>query len=307
MALTDLDMQLLKSIADMHKIPVGAYNIRKDGQKAARNTTAHIDIESRKDCDGINIYIADGTKNESVHIPVIIEKTGYSEVVTNEFFVGKDCDVLIIAGCGISNCGAQKSQHDGVHIFHIGENSRVRYVEKHYGQGEGTGERIMNPGTKVYLEEGASFNMEATQIRGITSTNRLTEIHVDKGAETVITERLLTHDRQKAESRMNVYLEGEDSTARIISRSVAQNRSEQVFYPCVTGENKCFGHVQCDAIIMDEAKVASIPAIRANCVDAQLIHEAAIGRIAGDQLIKLMTFGLTREEAEEKILEGFLR
>ena len=239
--------------------------------------------------------------------PGILQKTGFTETVRNEFFVGEDCDVLIIAGCGIHNCGNQESRHDGVHTFHIGKNSHVKYVEKHYGDGEGTGERVMNPGTVVYLEEGARLEMESTQIRGIDSTNRTTEIHVGAGAEAAITERLLTHGKQKAESKMNVYLEGEASSARIVSRTVAQDTSEQLFYPCMTGENKCFGHVQCDSIIMHSAKVASIPAIRANSADAQLVHEAAIGRIAGDQLLKLMTFGLTEEEAEEKILEGFLK
>ena len=307
MALTEQDKKLLESIADLHEVPVGAFNIRKDGERAASNSTAHIQIEKRTDCDGINIRIAPGTKNESVHIPIIIQKTGYTETVKNEFFVGEDCDVLIIAGCGIHNCGNQESRHDGVHTFHIGKNSHVKYVEKHYGEGEGTGERVMNPATVVYLDEGARLEMESTQIRGIDSTSRTTEIHVGAGAEAAITERLLTHDRQKAESKMNVYLEGKEASARIISRTVAQDTSEQLFYPCMTGEDKCFGHVQCDSIIMHNAKVASIPAIRANSADAQLIHEAAIGRIAGDQLLKLMTFGLTEEEAEEKILEGFLK
>lgn len=307
MALSEQDKQLLASIADLHAVPEGAFNIRKDGASAGRNSTAHIQIESRTDCDGINIRIADGTKNESVHIPVIIQETGYTETVKNEFFVGSDCDVLIVAGCGIHNCGNQESRHDGVHVFHIGKNSHVKYVEKHYGEGEGSGERVMNPGTVVYLDEGAKLEMESTQIRGIDSTCRTTDIHCGAGAEAAITERLLTHGKQKAESKMNVYLEGKDASARIVSRTVAQDESEQLFYPCMTGETKSFGHVQCDSIIMHNAKVASIPAIRAESADAQLIHEAAIGRIAGDQLLKLMTFGLTEEEAEEKILEGFLK
>lgn len=305
--MNQLDFDMLQKIADMHGVPEGAYNIRKDGHKEGRSSSAHIEISSKADKDGIDITIAPFTKNESVHIPVIISESGFTETVYNDFYVGEGSDVLIVAGCGISNCGSQESRHDGIHTFHVGKNAHVKYVEKHYGGGEGTGERIMNPKTVVYLEEGAVIEMEMAQIRGIDSTDRDTDVYAGEKAEAVITERLLTHGKQKATSRMNVYLNGADSSARIISRSVAQDDSEQVFYPCMTGNAKCFGHVQCDSIIMHRAKVASIPAIRANDLDAQLIHEAAIGRIAGDQLIKLMTFGMTPEEAEERILAGFLK
>lgn len=300
-----IDLELLKQVADLHSIPVGAYNIRKNGQSEGRNSTANILI-TNNDKGGLVITVKPNTQKESVHIPVIISESGLTEVVSNDFYVGENCNIRIVAGCGIDNCGTQDSRHDGVHSFYIGKNSKVEYVEKHYGSGVGVGGRIMNPKTVVYLDEGALFDMKTTQIRGIDSTKRDTEIHVKDKAEVVITESLLTHGTQTAESKMNIYLEGKCSRARIISRSVGQDNSSQIFYPCMTGSNECFGHVQCDSIIMGNAKIASIPAIRAESIDAQLIHEAAIGKIAGDQLLKLETLGLTSEEAENLILKGFL-
>ena len=301
-----IEKKLLEEVADLHGIPEGAYNIRADGKLAGRNTTAHINIVTKEDKPGIDIYIAPGTKNESVHIPVIISQTGLKDMVYNDFYIGEDCDVTIVAGCGIHNCGDQTSRHDGIHTFHVGRNSHVHYSEKHYAEGDGKGEKIFNPQTIVYLEEGASIQMDTVQIRGVDSTKRYTKIVCGKGAEAVITERLLTHGRQVADSDMVIELNGEDAKGRVISRSVAQDESSQVFRPCVVGNAKCFGHVQCDSIIMGQAHIESIPAITANCPDAQLIHEAAIGKIAGDQLLKLETLGLSPEEAEETILKGFL-
>ena len=300
-----IDAELLEQVADLHTIPVGAFNIRKNGESEARNSTENIEITSQN--GGLVINIKPNTVKESVHIPVIISKSGLQEVVKNDFYVGENSDVLIVAGCGIDNCGNQDSRHDGVHTFYIGKNAKVKYVEKHYGQGDGTGGRIMNPKTVVYLEEGAKLEMQTDQIKGIDSTIRETEVHAKAKTEVAITEKLMTHGTQNAESRMNVYLEGKNSKARIISRSIAKDSSTQVFYPCMTGQNECFGHVQCDSIIMDNAKIKSIPAINAESVDSVLIHEAAIGKIAGDQLLKLETLGLTHEEAEALILKGFLK
>ena len=307
MAKSKVDIDLLREIADVEGTPKGAYNIRKNGKLDSRASTANIEIVSKEDKSGIDIHIKDGTVRQSVHIPVIITETGLDELVYNDFFIGKDCDVVIVAGCGIHNDGSDKSQHDGVHTFYVGENSKVQYVEKHYGEGEGTGERIMNPQTVVYLEKGASIQLDTTQIRGVDSTKRYTKVVVKEGGEAVINEKLLTHDRQHATSEMDIILAGADSKGRVISRSVAQDTSEQVFYPRMIGDAAGFGHVQCDSILMGQAKIQSIPAITANHPDAQLIHEAAIGRIAGDQILKLMTLGLTEEEAEEEILHGFLR
>ena len=303
------EWKLLKEIADLEKTPQGAYNIRRNGQLESRSSTANIEITTKTEPDkpGIDIRIKPGTKHESVHIPVIISQTGINDLVYNDFFIGEDCDVDIVAGCGIHNTGCETAQHDGVHTFYVGKNAKVRYVERHYGEGPGTGKRIMNPQTVVYLEEGASIDMETTQIRGVDSTKRETKIVAGKDAEVIITEKLLTHGDQTAESEMEIILDGENANGRVISRSVAQDNSRQVFYPKMTGNTKCFGHVQCDSIIMDQAQISSIPAIVANHVDAQLIHEAAIGRIAGEQILKLMTLGLTEQEAEEKILDGFLQ
>ncbi len=298
---------LLSEIADLHSLPVGAYNIRENGLGVARASTANIEIISKKDKPGIDIVIKPGTKNESVHIPVIITESGLDDMVYNDFYVGEDADVLIVAGCGIHNDGSQTSKHDGIHTFHLAKNAHMKYVEKHYGEGSGLGERILNPETIIEQEEGSVCELETTQIRGVNSTKRYTRVTCKKNSELIVTEKLLTHDTQTAVSEMDIFLVGEDAKARIISRSVAQENSSQTFYPRITGQSACFGHVQCDAIIMGHAKVRSIPEITANDVDAQLIHEAAIGRIAGDQITKMMTLGLTQEEAEEKILGGFLK
>ena len=304
--LSATDIALLEKIAEMEAgLAEGAVNIRKDSGCAERVSTEGIRIESKTDKAGIDIFIAPGCK-ETCHIPVIITESGLRETVYNDFFVGEGADVTIIAGCGIHNCGSDASEHDGVHTFHIGKGARVKYVEKHYGEGDGLGENIMNPETIAYLEEDAFLQMDTSQIAGIDSTDRKTTIVCGKGAEVVITERLLTHGKQHADSVMEIDLNGEDAKGRVISRSVAQDESVQRFVPRVVGNAHCFGHVQCDSIIMGNARISSVPEIAANCVDAQLIHEAAIGKIAGDQLLKLQTLGLTEEEAEDRILKGFL-
>lgn len=304
---TQVDRELLEKIADLIGKPVGAFNIRKDCGCDGRVSTEHIKIDDRTDGHaGIDIRILDGTKGETCHIPVIITKPGVQETVYNDFYIGENCNVEIVAGCGIHNCGEQDSRHDGVHTFRIGKNSHVHYSEKHYGEGDGKGGKIMNPQTIVYLEEGASIQMDTVQIRGVDSTKRYTKVVVKEGAEAVVNEKLLTHGKQLAESEMDIILAGEGASGRVISRSVAQDESQQVFYPRMIGDAAGFGHVQCDSILMGKAKIQSIPAITANHPDAQLIHEAAIGRIAGDQILKLMTLGLTEEEAEEEILNGFL-
>ncbi|SDB11962.1 Uncharacterized protein family (UPF0051) [Eubacterium oxidoreducens] len=303
----EIQRQLLEEVADLHEVPEGAYNIRANGQSTARNTTANIDIVSKEDNSGIDIKIKDGTVKESVHIPVVLSQSGLSEVVYNDFYVGDDCDVTIVAGCGIHNSGDADSQHDGVHRFYIGKNSRVRYVEKHYGGGEGTGKRILNPVTEVYQKENSYCEMEMVQIKGVDSTIRTTKAELEKGATFLVRERLMTHGSQTASSIYEVTLSGEDSSTDVISRSVAKDNSEQIFEASIVGNTACQGHAECDAIIMDKAHVVAVPKLDANHVDAALIHEAAIGKIAGDQLIKLMSLGLTREEAEEQIINGFLR
>lgn len=302
-----IDGALLESIADLHDVPAGAYNIRKNGEGHSRRSTANIEIVSKTDKPGIDIIIAPGTKNESVHIPVIITETGVNDLVYNDFYIGDDADVLIVAGCGIHNSGDEKSQHDGIHTFHIGKNARIKYVEKHYGEGDGKGERILNPVTVIEQAENSVCEMEMVQIKGVDSTVRDTKANLAAGARLIVTERLLTHGNQYARSDIDVYLDGEDASAQLISRSVAKDESKQIFHPNAIGNAKCRAHVQCDSIIMDEATVSSVPAITANSADAQIVHEAAIGRINNDQLIKLMTFGMNEEEAEEVIISGFLK
>ena len=288
-------------------MPEGAYNIRVNGQKAARAVTANIDIESKADGSGIDIRIKPGTKNESVHIPVVLSMSGLHEVVYNDFYVGEDSDVVIVAGCGIHNCGDQDSQHDGVHRFFVGKGAHVKYVEKHYGQGEGAGKRILDPVTEVHLEENASMEMEMVQIRGVDDTHRMTEADLAAGARLVVRERLMTHADQRAVSGYKVRLNGEGASADVVSRSVARDTSYQEFDSRITGNAPCTGHTECDAIIMDRAKILAIPQLEANDLDASLIHEAAIGKIAGEQIVKLETLGLTEAEAEEQIINGFLK
>lgn len=302
-----IQQTLLEAVTELHGVPEGAYNIRSNGQTAGRSTTANIDIVTKEDKPGIDIRIKAGTKNESVHIPVVLSQSGLKEMVYNDFFIGADCDVTIVAGCGIHNGGDEESRHDGIHTFYVGENARVRYVERHYGQGDGNGQRVMNPNTVIYLESGASMELETTQIKGVDSTNRITTATVGDNATLLIREKLMTHGDQYAETDFTVYLNGEDSSANVISRSVARDRSKQRFVSHIHGNARCAGHTECDAILMDNASVCAVPEITANHLDASLIHEAAIGKIAGEQLIKLMTLGLTEQEAEEQIVNGFLK
>ena len=302
-----IQKRLLEEVADLHDIPEGAYNIRANGETAVRNTTANIDIVSKEDGTGIDIKVKPGTKKESIHIPVVLSKSGLKEVVYNDFYIGDDSDVFIVAGCGIDNCGNQDSEHDGIHRFFIGKNAKVKYVEKHYGGGDGLGKRILNPGTEVYMEEGSSMEMEMVQIKGVDSTDRKTIAKLAAGAKLVVRERLMTHGQQTAISDYVVELNGEGANADVVSRSVAKDESYQKFDSRIIGNAPCTGHTECDAIIMGKAKILAIPQLEANDIDAALIHEAAIGKIAGEQIIKLMTLGLTEEEAEEQIVNGFLR
>ena len=305
----ELQKDLLLKIADLHGVPEGAYNIRSDGQSQSRNTTANIDIVTKTDGQsGIDIIIKPGTKNESVHIPVIISKAGYQEVVYNDFYIGADSDVVIVAGCGIHNCGGvdTTSKHDGVHTFYVGKNARVKYVEKHYGEGDGNGKNVMNPTTVVHLEENAYLEMETTQIKGVDSTKRITKADMKTGANFIVKEKLYTHGKQSADTDFVIDMNGENCRADVMSRSVAAGDSVQRFVSTMNGNAPCHGHTECDAIIMDNASVTAAPCLSANDVDAELIHEAAIGKIAGEQLIKLMTLGLTEKEAEEQIIKGFL-
>lgn len=303
----EIQKRILREVADLHKIPAGAYNFRVNSMLAGRNNSANIEITSKTDRSGIDIHIKPGTVNESVHIPVVLSVSGLTETVYNDFFVGEGCDVVIVAGCGIDNCGNQNSQHDGVHRFFIDKNSKVKYVEKHYGSGNGSGKRILNPTTEVNLDENSIMEMEMVQIKGVDSTNRKTLANLKSNAKLFVRERLMTHGAQKALSIYHVSLNGDNSKADVVSRSVAKENSYQKLDLCIVGNANCHGHTECDSIIMDEGKILAVPSLEANHVDAILVHEAAIGKIAGEQLIKLMTLGLTEKEAEEQIINGFLK
>ena len=299
-------MNILNEVADLDALPVGAYNIRENGKAAGRNTTANSDIVTKQDKPGIDIIIAPGTKKESVHIAVILSQTGLTDLVYNDFYIGEDTDVVIIAGCGIHNCGGELSQHDGIHTFWLGKNSHIRYVEKHYGEGDGS-KNVMNPTTIVHLDEGASMEMETTQIAGIDDTDRRTEGDLKAGAKLEVREKILTNGVQNAKTYFNVDLNGEGCSANVVSRSVARENSTQFFDSRLNGNAPCAGHSECDSIIMENGRVTACPSLTANNIDASLIHEAAIGKIAGEQLMKLMTLGLTEKEAEEQIVNGFLK
>ena len=302
-----IEKNLLKQIADIEEVPAGAYNLRINGKKAERKTTANIDIVEKEDKDGIDIFIKENTKNESVHIPVIVSENGLTDVVYNDFYVGMNADVVIVAGCGIHNSSCETAEHNGIHRFFLEEGAKVKYIEKHYGEGEGTGKRVLNPVTEVYLEENAVLEMETVQIKGVDSTVRETIGNLQAGSSFIVKEKIMTHGEQFAKTVFEVELNGEGASTHVISRAVAKDDSEQEFISRIYGNDACFGHVECDAIIMDNAVVKSTPEIVAANIDASLTHEAAIGKIAGEQLMKLMTLGLTEAEAEAEIISGFLK
>lgn len=307
MNLDNTSKEILKKIAEIDGPTQGAYNIRMDGGLAGRQSTKNIQIKAREDGKpGIDIFVKPGTKGEDVHIPVLVTKSGMDDMVYNDFFIGEGADVKIIAGCAIHNCGKNTSGHNGIHTFHVGKNATLIYTEKHYGSGYGSGQKILNPTTVMHLEEGAACTTVLVQIEGVTSTHRDTVAHLAKNAKLNIEERLLTHDEQSAVSKMEITLNGDGAAARIVSRSVAKDNSRQEFYPIAIGKADCRAHVQCDAIIMGNAIVKAVPAIEATCKDAQIVHEAAIGRINNDQMVKLETLGLSEEEAEQEIINAFL-
>ena len=305
--LDKIQQNLLEQIADLHEMPEGAFSLRVDGETAALHSTEHIEIVKKQDKPGIDIYIKPGTKKQSLHIPVLLAKSGLKELVYNDFHVGADCDVTIVAGCGIHNSGSADSEHSGIHAFYLDKGARVRYVEKHYGAGDGNGQNVMNPTTVIEMAEDSYMEMETTQIKGVDSTDRRTTAKLQKGATLIVGEKIMTHGKQFAKTYFELDLDGEGCGAHVVSRSVARDESHQLFVSHINGNAPCSGHTECDAIIMDKATVSAVPEIDAKHPDASLIHEAAIGKIAGEQLVKLMTLGLTEKEAEEQIVSGFLK
>lgn len=304
----DVIKKLLSEVADLTEVPLnGAFNIRNNGHSEGRNSTENIQIVPKENNSGIDIYIKPGTKDENVHIPALITEAGVHDLVYNDFHIGEGADVTIVAGCGIHNCGSEESLHEGIHRFFVGKNAKVKYIEKHIGEGDGNGKRIINPQTHIEGEENSYLEMDTVQLKGVDSTKRISSAKLAAGATVVIKEKIMTHGDQYAETSFDVILEGEGSSAKLISRSVARDKSRQLFRSKIVGNADCYGHSECDAIIMDDGVVAAEPEIVANNVDATLIHEAAIGKIAGDQLMKLMTLGLTEKEAEAQLINGFLK
>ena len=302
-----IQLELLNAVAGLHEVPQGAYSLRINGEAVGKNSTENIDIVKKEDKPGIDIIIKPGTKNESLHMPVILSQSGVQDMVYNDFYIGEDADVTIVAGCGIHNGGDKKSEHDGIDTFHVAKNARVKYVEKHYGSGDGAGERILNPQTIIYIEEDGYLEMDTVQIKGVDSTVRTTTAELKDRATLIIKEKIMTHGKQYAKTDFVVDMNGDECKANLISRSVAKDESHQIFVSRINGNNRCMGHSECDAILMDQGSVSAIPEITANHLEASLIHEAAIGKIAGEQITKLMTLGLTEAEAEAQIVNGFLR
>ena len=305
--LTDIDKELLKEVADMHSVPQGSFNIRKNGQSIERKSDDEVSIVPKKDKSGIDIFVKPGVKNRSVHIPVIVTLGNFNDLVYNDFYIGKDAEVFIVAGCGIHNPTNQKSEHDGIHTFHLEEDCKVKYIEKHLGIGNNQGEKILNPTTEIYMKSGSEFEMETIQLGGVSYSDRKTNAYLDDNTKLVIKEKILTSEKQVAKTVFNVVLKGKNSSVDVISRSVAKDKSKQKFVSNLKGQNECFGHVECDGIILDNAQIESVPKILAQNVNATLIHEAAIGKIAGEQIVKLQTLGLSEEEAQAQIIKGFLK
>lgn len=305
--LTQIDKDLLKQVADMHSVPQGSFNIRKNGQSVNRKSDDEVTILPKKDKSGIDIIIKEGVKNKSVHIPVIITVGDFNDLVYNDFYIGKGAEVLIVAGCGIHNPSDKRSEHDGIHTFHLEENCKVKYIEKHLGIGNNQGEKVLNPTTEIFMKNGSEFEMETIQLGGVSYSDRKTNAYLDDDTKLIIKEKILTSEKQVAKTVFNVILEGKNSSVEVVSRSVAKDKSKQKFISNIKGKNECFGHVECDGIILDKAQIESVPKIVAQNINATLIHEAAIGKIAGDQIVKLQTLGLSEEEAQTQIIKGFLK
>ena len=305
--MNNTDKELLKEISESFNEQAEVYNIRKNGKSIERKVNSYINIVTKEDKSGIDIYVKENTLFGIVHIPVIITESGLTDIVYNDFHIGKNANVIIFAGCGIHNDLHKTSEHDGIHRFYLEEGSKVKYVEKHYGEGKGTGKKILNPTTEIYMKKSSTMTMDSVQIKGVDNTLRITKAELDNDTTLEISEKILTTDKETAKTEFIVNLNGENASVHVTSRSVAEGSSYQEFISNITGNTKCYAHVECDAIIKEEGKVKAIPEIYAKNIDANLIHEAAIGKIAGEELQKLMTLGLNESEAEEVIIKGFLK
>ena len=307
MKLNKIDKELLSQITDLHAIEQGSYSFRKNGQGVAINSTTDIQIVKKTDKPGIDIYVKANVQNKSMHLPVIISQGGITDKVYNDFYIGENADVLIVAGCGIHNTGNTESTHNGIHTFHLSKNSKVKYVEKHLGLGNDASGKILNPETKIIMEENSQLIMETAQLGGVTYSDRKTTAKLKQNAKLLIKENILTTNNQIAKTKFIVDLVGDGSSVEVKSRSVAKNNSYQEFVSNIKGKADCYGHVECDGIIDGNAHIISTPQISALNPNANLVHEAQVGKIAGEQLNKLMTLGLTYEQACDKIIAGYLK
>lgn len=299
--------ELLKQVSDYKGEFKGAYNIREDGGCVGRQSLEHIKIESKPDGSGLEIHISPEAQKETVYIPACVTRGNVNDLVYNDFFVGEGADVTIVAGCGVHTDNEGEAEHDGIHRFFLEKGAHVLYKEKHVGTGAGIGLKKINPVTDMELKEDAVMEMDTIQIGGVDLTKRSTKAVLGARAKLIIHERIMTDGEEQASTDFEVEMQGEDSGVDLISRSVAKDHSYQEYHSKIRGNCRCTGHSECDAILIGEGKVNAAPELFAGDIDASLIHEAAIGKIAGEQIVKLRTLGLTEEEAEKKIVEGFLR
>lgn len=302
------DKELLDNITDSEQLFESAFNVRKNGCPFVKKETETIKIVSQKEGkEGIEIYVKNNGEKQLVNIPVLITKGGLDDLVYNDFYIESGAQVTIVAGCGIHNCDKSDSRHNGIHSFYLEEGAKVNYIEKHYGSGDGEGAKVLNPITRVFLKKNSSLEMETVQIEGVDSTIRETIAKLEDNTNLVIKEKIKTSKNQYAKTIFEVDLDGVNSSCHLISRAVAEDNSKQEFISNLRGNNKCYAHSECDAILKDNGIALANPIVLANNVDANLIHEAVIGKIAGEQLLKLMSLGLSEKEAEEVIINGFLK
>ncbi len=304
MNLDKISKNLLEKIANLHEIPDGAVSFRKNGKGEFVRSTTNIEILRKQDGSGIDIVVHSSCNHEACHIPVVVSENGIFDTVYNDFYIEDNADVVIVAGCGIHS--TEEAGHNGIHTFHVGKHTNITYVENHLALGVGKN-KILNPITIIKLGEDSIMTMETNQLGGVDYSERITKAYLKDNSTLNISEKILTSNFNVAKTNFKVYLKGKNCKCNIISRSVAKDESEQIFKSDLIGENECFGHVECDGIVLDDAKIDSIPKVSARNSQSSLSHEAAIGKIASEQIVKLMTLGLSKKEAEEKIIEGFLK
>lgn len=305
--MNDITKKLLSEVSDYEGEFKGAYNIRENGECAGRQSSENITIESKQDGPGLVIHISSKAQKETMYIPACVTHGNVDDLVYNDFYVGAGADVTIVAGCGVHTDNEGVAKHNGIHRFFLEKGAHVLYQEKHIGTGTGKGLRKIDPVTDIYMDEDSVLEMDTLQIGGVDESDRKTTAALKARARLIIHERIMTDGREQAKTDFVVSMDGEDAGVDLVSRSVARGESYQEYHSAIKGNCRCTGHSECDAILVGNGKVNAAPELFAGDIDASLIHEAAIGKIAGEQIIKLQTLGLTEQQAEEKIIEGFLK